>query len=45
MAIEPLRVACLGMGWWSDVLADAILRTEEAVTLTSAIDSTALKII
>jgi predicted dehydrogenase len=27
MAIEPLRVACLGMGWWSDVLADAIKRS------------------
>jgi predicted dehydrogenase len=27
MAIEPLRVACLGIGWWSDVLADAILRS------------------
>jgi predicted dehydrogenase len=27
MATEPLRVACLGMGWWSDVLADAIKRT------------------
>ena len=27
MAIEPLKVACLGMGWWSDVLADAILRS------------------
>lgn len=24
---EPVRVACLGMGWWSDVLADAINRT------------------
>src|SRR5258706_12083005 len=24
---EPLRVACLGMGWWSDVLADAIQRS------------------
>ena len=23
----PLRVACLGMGWWSDVLADAIQRS------------------
>ena len=23
---EPLRVACIGMGWWSDVLADAIKR-------------------
>ena len=24
---QPLRVACIGMGWWSDVLADAIRRT------------------
>lgn len=23
----PLKVACLGMGWWSDVLADAIRRS------------------
>ena len=23
----PLQVACLGMGWWSDVLADAIKRS------------------
>ncbi len=28
MAVEPLRVACLGMGWWSDVLADAIKRSD-----------------
>jgi predicted dehydrogenase len=28
MATAPLRVACLGMGWWSDVLADAIKRTD-----------------
>ena len=27
MAGEPLRVASLGMGWWSDVLADAINRS------------------
>jgi predicted dehydrogenase len=27
MALEPVRVGCLGMGWWSDVLADAIIRT------------------
>ena len=26
---RPLRVACLGMGWWSDVLADAITRTDK----------------
>src|SRR5262245_27223247 len=29
MATEPFRVACLGMGWWSDVLADAIKRTDK----------------
>jgi len=23
---NPVRVACIGMGWWSDVLADAIKR-------------------
>lgn len=27
MAFEPLTVACIGMGWWSDVLADAIVRS------------------
>jgi predicted dehydrogenase len=27
MAVAPLRVACIGMGWWSDVLADAIRRS------------------
>ena len=26
-AQEPLPVACIGMGWWSDVLADAIKRS------------------
>jgi predicted dehydrogenase len=26
---NPLRVASLGMGWWSDVLADAIQRSSE----------------
>src|SRR5713101_4296444 len=29
MAHEPLRVACLGMGWWSDVLADAMQRSKK----------------
>jgi predicted dehydrogenase len=24
---DPLTVACIGMGWWSDVLADAIKRS------------------
>jgi len=27
MPHEPVRVACIGMGWWSDVLADAIKRS------------------
>ena len=27
MAFEPVRVACVGMGWWSDVLADAMKRS------------------
>ena len=27
MGIAPLRVACIGMGWWSGVLADAIQRS------------------
>ena len=27
MSEEPVRVACLGLGWWSDVLADAAGRT------------------
>ena len=29
MRAEPVRVACLGLGWWSDVLADAAGRTSE----------------
>ena len=28
MSAERLRVACLGMGWWSDVLADAMKRSQ-----------------
>jgi len=27
MSFKPINVACLGMGWWSDVLADAIKRS------------------
>jgi predicted dehydrogenase len=26
---KPVRVACIGMGWWSDVLADAIARSDK----------------
>jgi predicted dehydrogenase len=29
MPFEPLRIACIGMGWWSDVLADAIQRSKK----------------
>jgi len=29
MADNPLRVACIGMGWWSDVLADAMKRSKK----------------
>ena len=29
MPSEPLRVACIGMGWWSDVLADAMKRSSQ----------------
>jgi predicted dehydrogenase len=27
MAFDPVRVGCVGMGWWSDVLADAMKRS------------------
>src|SRR5262252_1892577 len=29
VASRPLRVAAIGMGWWSDVLADAVLRSRK----------------
>ena len=29
MTYKPINVACLGMGWWSDVLADAIKRSDK----------------
>jgi predicted dehydrogenase len=29
VAIKPVKVACIGMGWWSDVLADAIRRSDK----------------
>src|ERR1043165_9490120 len=27
VSADPLRVACIGIGWWSDVLADAMQRS------------------
>src|SRR4030065_413992 len=29
MTDKPLRVGCIGMGWWSDVLADAMKRSNQ----------------
>jgi predicted dehydrogenase len=29
MSFKPINVACLGMGWWSDVLADAICKSDK----------------
>lgn len=29
MSTEPVRVASIGMGWWSDVLADAAMRSDQ----------------
>ena len=39
MSEAPLRVAVLGMGWWSDVLSDAIKRSDqlEIVSLLHAL--------
>ena len=34
MAYEPVKVACIGMGWWSDVLADAIKRSDKLEIVT-----------
>ena len=31
MSFAPINVACLGMGWWSDVLADAMKRSDKFV--------------
>lgn len=35
MSTEPVRVASLGMGWWSDVLADAAQRTGGRVQIVA----------
>ncbi len=44
MSFQPVRVACIGMGWWSDVLADAIKRStklEIAACFTRSADKRA----
>jgi predicted dehydrogenase len=38
----PIRVACLGMGWWSDVLADALQRSGE-MTIASCFSRSEIK--
>jgi predicted dehydrogenase len=35
MSASPLRVASVGLGWWSDVLADAAGRTDGRVEIVS----------
>lgn len=35
MSTSPLRVASVGLGWWSDVLADAAGRTDGRVEIVS----------
>ncbi len=34
MRDSPVRVASIGMGWWSDVLADAVQRTQKLEIVT-----------
>ncbi len=34
MSFEPVRVGCLGMGWWSDVLADAMVKSGKLKIVT-----------
>ena len=34
MTKTPVRVAALGMGWWSDVLADAVKRSDTIEIVT-----------
>jgi hypothetical protein len=34
VSASPLRVACIGIGWWSDVLADAIQRSGKLTILS-----------
>jgi hypothetical protein len=31
MSFAPKDIACLGMGWWFDVLADAMQRSDKFV--------------
>jgi len=35
MSSEPIRVASVGLGWWSDVLADAAQRTDGQVQVAT----------
>ena len=35
MSTKPLRVASIGLGWWSEVLADAVGRTDGRVEIAS----------
>ncbi|MFT5182500.1 MAG: putative dehydrogenase, partial [Alphaproteobacteria bacterium] len=35
MSATPFRVASLGIGWWSDVLADAVQRTGDRIEIAT----------
>jgi predicted dehydrogenase len=35
MSSEPIRIASVGLGWWSDVLADAAQRTDGQVQIAT----------
>ena len=43
MNSKPVRIASLGIGWWSDVLADAVQRTDEKLQLVSCFTRSADK--
>ena len=43
MNSKPVRIASLGIGWWSDVLADAVQRTDGKLQLVSCFTRSADK--
>ena len=43
MNARPLKVASVGIGWWSDVLADAARRTDGRVEIVSCFTRSADK--
>ena len=35
MTVNPVRVAVVGIGWWSNILAEGVLRTSGALQIDS----------